>query len=177
MFIGRTDAESETLILWPCDEKNWLNGKDPDAGKNWRREEKGTTEDETVGWHPQLNRHDCEQAPGVGDGQGGLACSGSWGCKESDLTERLNWTEAIAIGFKNAYSHSAWNAGDLVLIPGLGRSPGEGNGYSLHDFAWRIPLTEEPRGAIQGITKSWTSLSNQPTHTQSLSTFSPSSLI
>ena len=92
-FIGRTDAEAETPKLWPPDAKNWLIGKDPDAGKDWRREEKGTTEDEMVGWHHPLNGHEFEQASGVGGGQGSLACSSSWGCKELDTTERLNWTE------------------------------------------------------------------------------------
>ena len=95
MFIGRTDVEAETPILWPPDAKSWLIWKDPDAGKDWRREEKGTTEDEMVGWHHQLNRHGFGLTPGVGDGQGGLVCCGSWGCKESDMTERLNWTELI----------------------------------------------------------------------------------
>ena len=74
IFLGRIEAEAETLILWPPDAKNWLLGKDPDAGKNWRREEKGTTEDEMVGWHHHLNRHEFEQAPRVGDGQGSLVC-------------------------------------------------------------------------------------------------------
>ena len=90
IFIGRTDAEAETLILWPSDAKNWLIRKDPDAGKDWRREEKGTTEDEMIQWHHQLNGHKFEQALGVGDGQGGLACWSPWGHKESDTTE---WTE------------------------------------------------------------------------------------
>ena len=67
-FIGRTDAEAEAPVLWPPDAKNWLIGKDPDAGKDWRQEEKGTTEDEIVGWHHQLYGHEFEQAPGVGDG-------------------------------------------------------------------------------------------------------------
>ena len=93
VFIGRTDAEAETPILWPNDAKNWLIGKDPDAGKDRRQEEKGTTEDKIVGWHHRLNGHEFQQAPGVGDGQGGLACCDSWGRKESDTTERLNWTE------------------------------------------------------------------------------------
>ena len=93
VFIGRTDVEAETPILWPPDAKSWLIWKDSDAGKDWRQEEKGTTEDEMVGWHQRLNRHEFERAPGVGDGQGGLACCNSWGCKESDKTERLNWTE------------------------------------------------------------------------------------
>ena len=92
VFIGRTDVEAETPILWPPDVKSWLIGKDPDAGKDWGQEEKGTTEDEMVGWHHWLDGHGFGWTPGVGDGQGGLACCGSWGCKESDTTE-LNWTE------------------------------------------------------------------------------------
>ena len=92
IFIGRTDAESETSILWPPDAKSWLIWKDPDAGKDWGQEEKGTTEDEMVGWHHQLSGHGFGWTPGVGDGQGSLASCGSWGCKESDTTEWLNWT-------------------------------------------------------------------------------------
>ena len=93
IFIGRTDAKAEVPILWPPDVKNGLIGKDPDAGKDWRQEEKGVTEDEMVGWHHVLDGHEFEQAPGVGDGQGSLACFILWGCKESDMTEWLNWTE------------------------------------------------------------------------------------
>ena len=93
IFIGRTDAEAETPILWPPDAKNWLIGKDPNAGKDWRREEKGTTEDEMVGWHHQFDGHEFEQALGVGDGQGSLVYCSLWGGKESDTTEQLNWTE------------------------------------------------------------------------------------
>ena len=93
IFIGRTDAEAEAPILWPPDAKNWCIGKDPGAGKDWRQEEKGTTEDEMVGWHHQLDGHECKQAPGVGDGQWGLACCSPWGHKELDTTEQLNWTE------------------------------------------------------------------------------------
>ena len=93
IFTGRTDAEAETPLLWPPDAKNWLIGKDPDARKDWRQEKEGTTEDEMVGWHHQLNGHEFEQTLGVGDGQGGLACCTPWGCKESDTTKRLNWTE------------------------------------------------------------------------------------
>ena len=92
IFIGKTDAEAETPILWPPDVKNWLIGKDLDTGKDWRQEEKGTTEDEMVRWHPQLNGHEFEQAPGVGNGQGGLVCCSPWGRKQLDTTERLNWT-------------------------------------------------------------------------------------
>ena len=86
IFIGRTDAEAETLILWPPDVKNWLIGKDSDAGKDWGQEEKRTTEDEMAGWHHRLNRHESEWTSGVGDGQGGLVCCDSWGRKESDMT-------------------------------------------------------------------------------------------
>ena len=93
IFIGRTDVEAETPIICPPDVKNWLTRKDPDAGKDWRWEEKGTTEDEIVGWHHWLNGHEFEQAPGVGNGQGSLACCSPWGHKESDMTEWLNWTE------------------------------------------------------------------------------------
>ena len=91
IFIGRTDAEAETPILWPPDEKNWLTEKDPDGGKDWRQE-KGMIEDEMVGWHHQLNGHEFEQTPGVRDGQGSLACCSPWGWKESghDWVAELN---------------------------------------------------------------------------------------
>ena len=79
IFIGRTNAEAETLILWPLDVKNWFIGKDPDAEKDWRQEEKGMTEDEMVGCHHRLDRHKFEQGPGVGEGQGSLACCSPWG--------------------------------------------------------------------------------------------------
>ena len=93
IFIRRTDAEAEAPILWLPDVKNWLTGKDPDAGEDWRQEEKGTTEDEMVGWHHQLSGHVLEQTLGVGDRQGSLACGSPWGRKESDTAERLNWTD------------------------------------------------------------------------------------
>ena len=93
VFIGRTDAEAEIPMLWPPDSKSWLIGKDPDAGKDWGQEEKGTTEDEMAGWHRRHNGHGFGWIPGVGDGQGGLARCGSWGRKELDTTKRLNWTE------------------------------------------------------------------------------------
>ena len=94
-FIGRTDAEAETPVLWPPDEKNWLIGKDPDAGKGWRQEEKGATEGEMVGWHHWIDVREFEQALGVGNRQGSLASCSPWGHKESDITERLNCTEEI----------------------------------------------------------------------------------
>ena len=93
IFIGRTDVEVETPILWPPHAKNWLTGKDPDAGIDWKQEEKGTTEDEMVGWRHRLNGHEFEQASRVGDGQGRLVCCNPWGRKESDMTEWLNWIE------------------------------------------------------------------------------------
>ena len=93
ILIGRANAEAETPILWPLDVKNWLIGKDPDAGKDWRQEEKGTTENEMVGWHYQLNGHEFEQALSVGEEQESLGCFSPWGCKDSSMTEWLNWTE------------------------------------------------------------------------------------
>ena len=93
VFIGRTYVEAETPILWPPDLKSWLIWKDPDAGRDWGQEKKGMTEDEMAGWHHRLNGHRFGYVLEVGDGQGGLACCDSWGCKESDTTERLNWTE------------------------------------------------------------------------------------
>ena len=93
VFIGRTDVEAETPVLWPPDAKSWLIGKDPDAGKDWGQEEKQTTEDEVIGWHHWLNGHGFDWSPGVGDGQEGLMCYISQGHKESNTTERLNWTE------------------------------------------------------------------------------------
>ena len=92
LFIGRTDAETEAPVLWSPDVKSWLIRKDPVAGKDWGQEEKWTTEDEMVGWHHRLDGHEFEWTTGVGE-QGGLACCRPWGCKESDVTERLNWTE------------------------------------------------------------------------------------
>ena len=93
IFIGGTDAEAEAPILWPPDVKSRLIWKDPDAGKDWRRKEKGTTEDEMVGWRHHVNGHEFGQALGVGDGQGSWARCSPWGRKESDMTERVNWTE------------------------------------------------------------------------------------
>ena len=92
-FFGRNDAKAETPILWPPHAKSWLIGKDSDAGRDWGQEEKGTTEDEMAGWHHWLDGRESEWTPGVGYGQGDLACCNSWGWKESDKTELLNWTD------------------------------------------------------------------------------------
>ena len=94
-YFGRNDAKAEAPVLWPPDGKSWLIGKDSDSGRDWRQEKKGTTEDEMAGCHHWLDGRESEWTPGVGDGQGGLACCDSWGCKESDMTEWLNWTEAF----------------------------------------------------------------------------------
>ena len=118
VFIGRTDAEAETPVLWPPHAKSWLIGKDSDAGRDWGQEEKGTTEDEMAGWHHQLGGHEFEWTPGVGDGQGGLACCDSWGCKESDTTERLNWTE-LNCGTELSSSHE-WAYLTLINISWAG---------------------------------------------------------
>ena len=110
IFIGRTDAEAETPILWPSDAKNWLIVKYSDAGQGWRQEEKGTTEDEMVGWHNGLNGHEFEQAPGDSEGQGSLACCSPWGRKESDITEWLNWKERLTL-FSEYFSLEGWGKG------------------------------------------------------------------
>ena len=103
VFIGGTGVEAETPILWRPDEESWLISKEPDAGKDWAQEKKGTIEDKMVGWHHQQNGHGFGWTPGVGDGQGGLAFCGSWGHKESDKTKQLNWTE-----YQNSNFRSRW---------------------------------------------------------------------
>ena len=97
IFTGRTDVEAETPILWPPNGKNWLTGKDPDPGKDWRQGEKEMTEDEMFDLHHWLDGHEFEPAPGVVDGQASLACCSPWGCKESDMAERLDWTDGSSI--------------------------------------------------------------------------------
>ena len=154
VFIGRTDAKAETPILWPPHAKSWLIGKDPDAGRGWGQEEKEMTEDEMAGWHHRFNGHEFGWTPGVGDGQGGLACCNSWGCKESDMTKQLNWTELNWTDGSDG-KESAFNVGDLGSIPGFGRSPGGGHGnpplyscleHSIGRRAWQT--------TIHGVTKS-----------------------
>ena len=110
IFTGRTDAEVETPIFWPPDIKNWLLGKNPDAGKYWRQEEKGTTEDGMVGWHHWLSGHESEQTLGVADGQGRLGCCNPWGHKESDMTEWLNWIEPYKKTGKQSNQKMEWAA-------------------------------------------------------------------
>ena len=107
IFIGRTDAEAEAPILWPPDAKSQLIGKDPDAGKDLRQEEKRTTEDEMVGRHHRLNGHEFEQAPGNGEGQGSLECCSSWCHKESDST--------LWLSNNNKFIHSTNNSNSRYL--------------------------------------------------------------
>ena len=97
IFIGKIDAEAESPVLWTPDAKNWITGKDPDAGKDWRQEEKEKIDDEMVGWHHRLDGHEFEQAPGVGDEQGSLACCIPWCRKEVNMTEQLNWIGSNSI--------------------------------------------------------------------------------
>ena len=113
-FFGRNDAKAETPVLWPPHAKSWLIGKYSDAGRDLGQE-KGTTEDEMAGWHHWLDGRESEWTPGVGDGQGGLACCDSWGCKESDTTERLNCTELSFFGWQYCvFCHSDVSGGQWV---------------------------------------------------------------
>ena len=149
IFIGRTDVEAETPILWPPDAKSWLIWKDPDVGKDWGHEEKGMTEDEMVGWHHQLNGHGFGWTPGVGDGQGALACYGSCSRKESDTTERLNWTELMSTIFvvmlkrPAKYNECQWNHHFCCEIH---------NNYSS---AWRLKRKNCDASHMNGIMEAW----------------------
>ena len=97
IHLFRTDSNAFFFYSWLPHAKRWLIGKDSDAGRDWGQEKKGTTEDEMAGWHHRLDGRESEWTPGVGDGQGGLACCDSWGCKESDTTERLIWSESYSL--------------------------------------------------------------------------------
>ena len=106
-FFGRNDADAETPVLWPPHAKSWLIGKDSDAGRDWGQEEKGTTEDEMAGWRHWLDGRESQWTPGVGDGQGGLVCCDSWGRKESDMTERLIWSDVTIYNYENSSSYAS----------------------------------------------------------------------
>ena len=122
-FFGRNDVKAENLVLWPPHAESWLIVKDSDAGRDWGPEEKGMTEDEMTGWHHGLNGLESEWTPGAGHGQGGLACCDSWGRKESDMTERLNWTglmyQILEITLPIGETNSLWdqeNKDTLLLL-------------------------------------------------------------
>ena len=131
VFIGGTDVEAETPIFWPHDEKSWLIWKDPDVGKDWGQE-KGMMEHEMAGWHYRLNGHGFGWTSGFGDGQGDLACCGSWGRKELDMTEPLNWTElsdnpfqvatewSLVSSVKRSRGKRSKSLGTKIIFPGLG---------------------------------------------------------
>ena len=152
MFIGRTDVEAETPVLWPPHAKSWLIGKDPDAGRDWGQEEKEMMEDEMAGWHHRLDGCESEWTPGVGDGQGGLACCDSWGGKESDTGERLNWTDSGELGNPERSSSA-----------GQGRVPAPPQGRCI--ILWDISLSSSAgsrastpgwRWELQAGLKQWT---------------------
>ena len=136
-FFGKNEAKAEAPVLWPPHAKSWLTGKDSDAGRNWGQEEKGTTEDEMAGWHHWLDGHESEWTPGVGDGQGGLACCNSWGHKYSDMTEQLNWNEQF---------FSCWNllfsapSGESPLHPPLLLLQISSHLLHLQDLSWHPSL-------------------------------------
>ena len=187
IFIGRTDVEAEAQIFWPPDAKNWLIGKDPDAGKDWRQEKKGTTEHEMVGWYHQLNGHEFEQALGVGLTLGREAwCASVHGVTRS-RTQLSDWTELNNTGSDS--KESACNVGDLSSIPGSKDTLEKEKATQSGILAWRIPWSEEPgrlpsigckesdmtewlthmgdgKGQGSPVTKSWTLLSGWTMRTQ-----------
>ena len=154
IFIERTDVEAETPTLWPPRVNSWLIGKDPDVGRDWGQEEKGTTEDEMAGWHHWLNGCESGWTPGVGDGQGGLACCDSWGRKESDTTERLNWTEQNWFTLQSFQSslfrfdqinpssqcHFCFDLPQMLLIINLVRFRSSSKFYVILLFSWRSKI-------------------------------------
>ena len=147
----RTWCWSWNSNIWPPDAKSWLIWKDPDAGKDWGQEKKGTTEDEVVRWHHWHDGHGFGCTPGIGNGQGGLVCCGSWGCKQSDMTEWLNWTELNSyVIFRPALQSSLVNISEMQIhapLPEL-LNP---------NFLWWDPwnhLTSSPRGFLMLI-KVW----------------------
>ena len=141
VFFGRTDAKAETPILWPPHVKSWLIGKDSDAGRDWGQEEKGMTEDEMAGWRHQLDGYEFEWTPGVGNGQGGLACYNSWGHKESDSTEHLNWTELN--GTEQIYNKCKNSSFKVLHLE-------EEMATHSSILAWKTSWTEKP-GSLQSM--------------------------
>ena len=156
-------------MLWPLDVKNWLIGKDPDAGKDWRQEEKGTAEDELIRWHHWLNGHKFEQALGVGEGLRSLGCCSPWGHKESDMTERLNWWAGRASQMALIVKKLPVNVGErreADLFSWLERSSGGGHGNTLrYSCQENPPDGEDWQPTVHRIAQSWTWLKQLSTHT------------
>ena len=142
VFTGRNDAKAETPVLWPPHVKSWLIGKDSDAGRDWGQEEKGMTEDEMAGWHHRLHGHEFEWTLGVDDRQGGLACCDSWGSKESDITEWLNWTEALT-------SYSSLQTPNLQLLLTINLLSASMDLPILHiSYKWHHTICDQRSGFI-----------------------------
>ena len=136
--FGRNDANAESPVFWPPHVKSWLIGKDSDAGRDWGQEEKAMTEDEMAGWHHWLHGHEFEWTPGDGDGQGGLACCDSWGCKESDTTERLNWLTDWTLLSLEIFHGWTWYLAPSFLSLTHPRHPvGQTHWSSCH--TWELP--------------------------------------
>jgi len=147
VFFGRNYAKAETPVLWPPHAESWLIGKDSDAGRDWGQEEKGTTEDEIAGWHHRLDGCEFEWTPGVDDGQGGLACCNSWGRKELDMTEQLNWTELRWVitpswlsGSLRSFLYSSVYSCHLFLISSASVRSIPFLSFIKPIFAWNVPL-------------------------------------
>ena len=132
IFTGRTDAEAEAPILCPPDAKDWLIGKDLDAGEDWRQEEKGMTEHEMVRWHHRSDGHEFEQVPGIGDGHRRLACYNPWSHKESDTAEQLNWTELHLESVLCKERPPQWRQGKAAPAPHNFRKPTQSNKVPAH---------------------------------------------
>ena len=135
-FFGRNDAKAETPVLQPPHETSWLIRKDSDPRRNWEQEEKRTTEDEMAGWHHWLDGHEFEWTPGVGDGQGGLACCNSWGSKESDMTERLNWSVDVLRHLAPPFTRKPFKLMTLYYLPSIVLGPGN---IHMKKSAWSLP--------------------------------------
>ena len=156
IFTGRTVAEAETPILWPPDAKNWLIGKDPDDGKDWRQ--KGMTEDEMVGWHHPLYGHEFEEALGVGDGQGGLGCCSPWCHKGSDMTERLNWLNLGQCACQKQLHTTPWWSSEKwqeLLQDSMASWAKAVNLHTCHLHSLTVTTNQILSDSLLGFTKLW----------------------